>query len=453
MLSRFRNIKHRTLLSVIGLTLVASILFVHPSYTLAQSANRSRAINIIKQAANVFAKGDMAQTIKLCRQAIALDPNYPRAYNWLGAAQQRRGDRAGACGAFSKAVKLAPKTEDGTRAMRGSRELKCAGATTAPKPKPTPRPTQGEVETPVIVPTATPTPIPTLPPISIKIESNWNSPAAISSLAFSPDGFRIIGSLADGTWRLWKTKGGELDKLDRGDNSAGTAVASGRNSYAYGTGKGAVYLFDGRDGRKTGQLDARSGSVYGLAYSPDGESLVVAGMDNAIKIFDVRSKALLETIGIDNASISGAVFSPNGRQLAIGYGSDVRIYSTSSWKMTEKLQGDGLPVGAVAWSRDGSLIAASSGYKIRVWDAKTYQLLHTLTGHTLAVTALAFGNDSLLASGGFDAQLRLWNASEGASVGNFSFHNTRIRGLAFDALSKRLVSGDQNGSIAVWRLP
>ncbi len=397
------------------------------SCALAQSAARVQAIELVKEAAQDFGRGELALTIKICRQALTLDPTYPRAYTYLGAAYQRRGERQNACAAFSRAVKLAPGTPDATRALRGLKELGCAAARPGAN---SPRLT--------LVPRA-----------NLRLEARWNATAGISSLAFSPDGSQISGGGSDGAWRLWRSLDGRLDRLERGAGYEASATASGPNFTAVGYGNGALRFFDARDGRDAGRIEAKNGAIASLSYAPDGALLAAAGA-GALQIFDGRTNALFTRIPGDGLAVVGAAFSPDGRFVAAGVGSTVRIYEARNGRQIRVLPGDGLPIAALAWSKTG-LLAGASGYKIRVWSGATGRLERTLSGHRLAVSALAFGSGNTLASGGYDAQLRLWNAATGTSTG-FALHATQIRALSFDGSGQRLASADQSGLVGVWRV-
>lgn len=389
---------------------------------LAQSEARLKAISLVKEAASDFARGDLPLVIKICRQALALDPNYPRAYTYLGAAYQKRGERQSACAAFGRVVQIAPGGADATRARRGIKELDC----TRPRPQ--------------LSLTFRP---------DLRLQLRWNTTAGIAALAFSPDGSQISGGGSDGAWRLWRASDGRLERLERGAGYEATSTAMGPMT-AVGYGNGDLRFFDAHEGRDAGRIAGRSGSLASLSYAPGGAYLAAAGSDGALKIYDARTNTLLRRIEGEGLVVSSAAFSPDARFVAVGVGSVVRIYQVASGRLVRVLNGDGLPVGALAWSRNG-LLAGAIGYKIRIWNGATGRLERILSGHRLTVSALAFGNNNLLASGGYDTQLRLWNASSGACA-IFAFHGAQIRGLSFDAGGTRLISGDQNGLLGLWRL-
>ncbi|WP_238596538.1 hypothetical protein [Abditibacterium utsteinense] len=403
-------------------TFALGALFIFCGLSVGQSAPRLKAIELVKEAATSFGRGDLGLVIQICRQALTLDPTYPRAYTYLGAAYQRRGERQTACNAFNRVLKLAPGSPDAVRARRGVRELACnALAVSGAR-------------------------------INLRLENRWSATSGIAALAFSSDGSQISGGGSDGAWRLWRASDGRLDRLERGEGVEAGATAAGPHFFALGLGNGQIRLFDANSGRESGRIEARSGTVTGLAYSPNRQLLAAAGSDGALKIFDARTNSLQRQIPGDGFFVSSVAWSPDGRFVAAGVGSMVRVYQAQSGHLVRVLSGDGLPVAALSWSR-GNLLAGAIGYKIRVWNGATGRLQRILSGHRLSVSALSFGNGNTLASGGYDQQLRLWNAASGSSLGAFSLHAAQIRALSFDGTGKRLASGDQNGLVGIWRLP
>lgn len=85
--------------------------------------SRQRAIELVKQAAEAFDRGDYQTTVDLCKIANDNYPTYSRAYTWMGAGYQKLGKKEEACSAFKWVVALSPNTPDAERAQRGLREM------------------------------------------------------------------------------------------------------------------------------------------------------------------------------------------------------------------------------------------------------------------------------------------------------------------------------------------
>jgi WD40 repeat protein len=100
------------------------------------------------------------------------------------------------------------------------------------------------------------------------------------------------------------------------------------------------------------------GPTMGLAWSPDGGEIAVAG--EGIKIFDGRSGDQLRGWGTgEDPVIDVLSWSPDGRWLAFG-GRDgvVHIRSARSGEETHVYDRHGAMVRALAWSPDSSLLAS-----------------------------------------------------------------------------------------------
>jgi WD40 repeat protein len=398
----------------------------------AQSPQRLKAIDLVQKASVIYGQGNMAGVINLCQQAVKADSSYPRAYTWLGAAYQKRGERNNACSAYSRVVRMAPNSADATRAKRGLNELGC------------PIPATGGVGEAIS--------------LQIPLERQWmaSNGGGVTGLAFSTDGQFLTGSSTTGAWYRWRTIDGGEDKLRPGSGGESNAVAASADFYAAGSGIGNVRLFDAREGseaREVGQLDGKNGIVTGLAYSRDGRFLAAAGAERALKVYDGRTNQLLYRVQDPRLDVIAVAFSPDGRFVAASFGNEVRIFGAQNGDLIRSMRGDTLPVMSLAWSRDGQYLAAGSGYLIRVWNPNSGTLRRAIAGHRLSVAALSFGIGPRLASGGADGQLRVWNAASGASLANLRLHAYALRSVAFDSSGKRLASADMSGRIGLWRVP
>ncbi len=111
------------------------------------------------------------------------------------------------------------------------------------------------------------------------------------------------------------------------------------------------------------------GDYYGLALSPDG-TLLAAGSDSVIDIWEVDSKERVAQLIGHTSQVYTLDFSPDGARLASGSNDNsIRIWDTKSWQQVGELRGHKQYVKSVAFSSDGTQLASASGdYTVRIWD-------------------------------------------------------------------------------------
>ena len=118
--------------------------------------------------------------------------------------------------------------------------------------------------------------------------------------------------------------------------------------------------------------------VNSVAFSPDGERLASAGGDGTIKVWNSRTRKVVQTLNAHPDSVYSVAFHPGGKHLAaVGADRKVRVWDLTTGKpvFTGPCDADlnrGTAYG-VAFSPDGRLLAAGSDGAVNVWDWRNEQ--------------------------------------------------------------------------------
>lgn len=164
-----------------------------------------------------------------------------------------------------------------------------------------------------------------------------------------------------------------------------------------------------------------------------------------------------------SGTIRGMAFSPDGSQIATAsFDTSVRLWNASSGHPEGQAMKHGKAVFAVAYSPCGSYVASGSlDTKIKVWDVETSEAVATLEGHRKVVTSVAFHPDretGLLASAGDDGTIRLWDWRRGTQEAtltdprrklNDRAHKTHVHCLFFSSTGL-LASAGREGYVKLW---
>ncbi len=196
------------------------------------------------------------------------------------------------------------------------------------------------------------------------------------------------------------------------------------------------------------------GQVSGAIFSPDGTQIAVMG-SVGVWLFDAADLDAPPRLLADHAApVTAGAYSPDGTHLLTGSrDGTARVWNVATGSAEMVLRGHTGPVLSVAWSPDGLLIA-TGGHDgiIQLWNAGTGGPLWPLQGHEDAVLSLAFSPDSLfLASGGADETARLWDTMTGEQVEVLT-GRLYTWSVDFSPAGNRLVTAGGDGRVRVWNI-
>ncbi|KAJ5709835.1 hypothetical protein N7493_009427 [Penicillium malachiteum] len=146
-----------------------------------------------------------------------------------------------------------------------------------------------------------------------------------------------------------------------------------------------IGLWDSATGLLLNTLEGHLGQVLSLTFSPNGQLLVSASIDNTIRIWDVAVGVLQKTLEGHSDRVSSVAFSPNDQLLASGSDDKtIQLWDLETGAQRRIINGHLNWVSSVAFSTDDRLVVSSSEDRtIRLWDLVTGELQQTMivNGH------------------------------------------------------------------------
>ncbi|MGH7222810.1 MAG: WD40 repeat domain-containing protein, partial [Gemmataceae bacterium] len=185
-----------------------------------------------------------------------------------------------------------------------------------------------------------------------------------------------------------------------------------------------IELVDAASGKERGHLVADMKVVCGLAFTPDGQTLVSLSADHKVRIWDVAARKVRRSFDAPSFNLGDKpmTLSPDGKTLAVRTeGCVIRRWDVASGRELHiPLPGHDAPVYSIGFSPDGHTLISSSRGQTRLWDAATWrprrllpQTAHALPpalgGKLLALEAI--DNSSTVAP-----TVRVWDLSTGQDV-------------------------------------
>jgi WD40 repeat protein len=197
----------------------------------------------------------------------------------------------------------------------------------------------------------------------------------VSSVAFSPDGTRLVSASFDKTVRLWDVS-----------THQPVLVLSGHSDF-----------------------------VHAVAFGPDGTWLATASKDRTVRLVETTTgKSRLTFSGMEQDVLAVAV-SPNGAAVvASGLQPGLTWWNVQTGERVRVQGGHGVAVHEIGFSKDGKVVAsAGADGTVRLWHGTSGAALRSLAVGS-SVYAVGLSPDGkLAAAGSFDGLVRLYDVATG----------------------------------------
>ena len=187
-------------------------------------------------------------------------------------------------------------------------------------------------------------------------------------------------------------------------------------------GKPIIRLMNADTGDIIRELQGHTSTISGLAFSPDGSTLVSASeaADGTIRFWDTATGNMLRSLNINSKNgLPALAISPDGSTLVAAWYQNVRAWDFNSGKVL--LQGkssNGIP----QFSKDGSRMAvygSSDRSSIEIYDASSWTPItkFAIPSGTLQLALSPDGKTLVTGDGKNTGTIHFWDTASGKEIG------------------------------------
>jgi WD40 repeat protein/serine/threonine protein kinase len=278
---------------------------------------------------------------------------------------------------------------------------------------------------------------------------------SVASVAFSPDGRRIVTGSADNTAKVWDARTGTalLDLKGHMNQVTSVAFCPDGTRIVTGSADNTATVWDARTATALLDLKGHMNQVTSVAFCPDGTHVVTGSADDTAKVWDARTGTVLRDLKGHLDRVTSVAFSPDGTRVVTGSADQTaKMWDARTGTMLRDLKGHMNQVTSVAFSPDGRRIVTGSADKTaRIWDARTGTLLHNLKGHTDRVMGVAFSPDGTrIITGSADNTAKLWDVPTGTALLDLKGHMNQVTSVAFSPDATRIATGSGDRTAKMW---
>lgn len=318
----------------------------------------------------------------------------------------------------------------------------------------------------------------------------------VTALAFAGDNRRLLSGSADGTSRIWdvtEPKFPELGALVATDQPTPGVTVTGVTFNADATlavtcsTDQSAFLWDVATAEIRQSFSGHTGSVVGVAITPNGQQVITASADKTIRFWNSADGQLAKTVTLPAAITKFAASRDTTRVAAAMADHNVAVVSVGDGSITQTLNGHNTAVAALSFSTDGTRLLSASAERAVVWQTADGRLLEILpvsegitagvygplvnqvvlaradTGLELrtlrfkaalgemqqAVTAAEYAGDGSLYTAGADGMLRRFTPANGQQVFAAN-HGSPVNDLALSPDGQLLASAGDDQAVKLW---
>jgi WD40 repeat protein len=179
-------------------------------------------------------------------------------------------------------------------------------------------------------------------------------------------------------------------------------------------------------------------NVTSVAVTPDGTKIVSGSWDITIKVWNLNSGALIQTLTGHSDYLNSVAITPDGTKIMSGSSDKtINVWNLASGALIQTLSNPSDTVLSVAITPDGTKIVSGSYYSpsywyigagggLQIWNLISGALILTLGNENYYSVAIT-PDGSKIVSGSDAKTIKIWNLTSGALVRTLTGHTGTVQ--------------------------
>lgn len=296
-------------------------------------------------------------------------------------------------------------------------------------------------------------------PAAERLFSDNSAGFAVQSLTLSDDEKLLFSGHRSGGVKVWNIETKEKvadfqdpNKLPQTIHSIAYHSKTGR--LMSGGSPNSLLLWDYENPIVATDLPGHSAPIWSVVISKDGSRAVTGSWDGSVKIWDLMSQTLINSFELRSGKVFTVGYSPDEESIMVAGRGFVSRIDSKTGREQWTFRGHHHFINAISISPDGEKIAfGGRDNTVQVLNAKNGEQTHVMRGHAHWINDVAFSDDSrFILSAAADKTVRVWDCDTSIQRAVLNGHHDSVNSAIFLKGSKQVISGGADGNILLWRL-